>query len=263
MKNTLFIVSLSCCLFACQTDSEDLTDTLLQEKLAQYTADYRTTLPSLTELKERHGDRTEKIVNNMEQVYKKKETLHSFEKLTARLGLTLQAFEELRQYTDFNNGFAFHLSMIDDKEFKGKDQVQKYLQKYWYNKTEEDRFLTMTLKEIYLHGCQAYRKKEQARVYYDYELTLATPSAWHTFELYAHDYILDITLMEGISVPICSDRMGASTTCVMRQMYGPSVSQFDQSVLDDIEMDKGYLTPCVAYATGDMAAYTHVEQELY
>jgi ferredoxin len=74
------------------------------------------------------------------------------------------------------------------------------------------------------------------------------------------EYILDAAESNSVNVPTC-ERAGVSSACIGRLTSG-QVNQFEQSFLDDDQLDLGYTILCVSKPLTDATIVTFVEQEL-
>ncbi len=82
-----------------------------------------------------------------------------------------------------------------------------------------------------------------------------------TFDCDEDVLIMEQAEEEGIEMPY-SCKAGACSTCAGKIVEG-TVNQEEQSMLDDEQLEAGYVLTCVAYPTSDVTIELGKEEDLY
>ncbi len=93
-----------------------------------------------------------------------------------------------------------------------------------------------------------------------YVITLQTPDGEREVDCDAEDTILDTAEDEGIDLP-WGCRSGSCASCTARLVSG-HVDQEDQLILDDEQIQDGFVLLCVAKPLSDCIIRTHQQDEL-
>ena len=94
----------------------------------------------------------------------------------------------------------------------------------------------------------------------EYKITLKTPEGEHEIECDEDLAIVDAAEDQGVNVPYYC-RNGSCSVCTGKLVSG-TIDQEDQLLLDDEQVEEGYVLTCVAKPTSDCVIETNKEDEL-
>ncbi|KAK2195633.1 bifunctional 2Fe-2S ferredoxin-like superfamily/Ferredoxin [2Fe-2S] [Babesia duncani] len=104
-----------------------------------------------------------------------------------------------------------------------------------------------------------------------YQVKLITPQGEKTIEAGPEDYILEAAEEQGVELPY-SCRGGSCSTCAgllfcvfkdLATLVKGEIDNYEQSYLDQKQIDKGYCLLCTCYAKSDCTIATHKEEDLH
>lgn len=101
---------------------------------------------------------------------------------------------------------------------------------------------------------------KQATAVKSHLVTLITPNGTHQLECPEDEDILQVAANHGIAIPaVC--RGGACSTCIGQMESGKTPDQSEQSYLNEVDLEKGYVLLCVAFAQGTCTIRTHCQKQ--